>query len=583
MSHKFLITILLLFSATATHSLLMAQNNNPLSVYEGEGISSVTFDFGGSSALDSVLLSNRRGMVENAFKVYPNTQFSSFMASYYASKVEQLPFVERAQVETSPSGEQNGVVVRLFVSFLPASDVSITPDDKSFLRKSVFNKASIFPTIYSSPSTFLTLKFSASEMAYSNLNAWFGEPSVMLDGNPLAKDPVGRGYTGWVEGFAMGGLYGVQRISEKGNLHLYGGASYIVSFTAGAELFDNKSRFYGDVEEAFLGLTGGGRTKSGHNYAYNLSYGRKQFTLGDGFLLINTAMNGDSRAALQLNPRWSASRLALLGASWDRIMFQAFSLRPNELPILSSHTTIQGLNLELGNVERMLIGLSFLTAPKSNLRYYLPDGTTHTRQGLQVYNLRVFGNQALTGPGLFYKAEVAFQYNPNFDMQAWAYYGELGWSFSGVRGQPSLSYRYASFSGDNPSTSRYERWDPLYTGGNGQQWVQGSNIYKIVQNSNEISHRLQVIYSPVNKTQLVAQVWAFYAPQTMNLGGNPALSILESKYYGTELNLTFKYFPSRHWYYHLNTAFTVPGGAVRKAAPGAASWFSFMVFARYSL
>lgn len=576
MSRKFLIIILLVISATATHNALMAQNNNPLSVYEGEGISSVTFDFVGSSAADSALLNNRRGMVENAFKVFPNTQFSSFMASYYASKVEQLPFVASAKVETSPSAEQTGVAVRLIVAFA-------STDSQAPLRKSVFKKGSMFPTLYSSPATFLTLKFSASEMVYSNNNAWFGEPSVMLDGNPLAKDPVGRGYTGWVEGFAMGGLYGVQRISQKGNLHLYGGASYIVSFTAGAELFDNKSRFYGDIEEAFLGLTGGGRTKTGHNYAYNLSYGRKQFTLGDGFLLINTAMNGDNRAALQLNPRWSASRLALLGASWDRIMFEAFSLRPNELSILSSHTTIQGLNLELGNVDRMLIGLSFLTASKSNLRYYMPDGTTHTREGLQVYNLRVFGNQALTRPGLFYKAEVAFEYNPNFDMQAWAYYGELGWSFAGTRGRPSLSYRYASFSGDNPATSRYERWDPLYTGGNGQQWVQGSNMYKIVQNSNEISHRLQLIYSPVKKTQLVAQLWAFYAPQTMNLGGNPALSVLKSKYYGTELNLTFKYYPSSHWYYHLNAAFTVPGEAVRLAAPGAASWFSLMVFARYSL
>ena len=109
-------------------------------------------------------------------------------------------------------------------------------------------------------------------------------------------------------------------------------------------------------------------------------------------------------------------------------------------------------------------------------------------------------------------------------------------------------------------------------------------MYKIVQNSNEMSHLLQLVYSPVSKLQTVTQLWSFMAPQSNNLGGNPGLSVMKGRYYGTELNLTVKYFYSRQWYFHLNTAFTVPGSAVKETIPGdLKNWFSLMAFVRYSL
>lgn len=94
-------------------------------------------------------------------------------------------------------------------------------------------------------------------MAYSNNNAWFAQPKPLLVGNPLADGSSGEGYTGWGEGFMMGGVYGITRVIPKWNFHLYGGASYIPSFSAGRELFTDKSRFHGEVEDAFAGFIGG--------------------------------------------------------------------------------------------------------------------------------------------------------------------------------------------------------------------------------------------------------------------------------------------------------------------------------------
>ena len=556
--------VLLLTTTIAVY----AQTNNPVSIYEGMQIQSVGFAYDNIPA-DTTLANAYRKIVETEFGILPQSQFNSFMTSYHVSQLSLLSFVKSARLDVKLS-DQNMVVVSVHVTLSADGEKS----------KSTGGVQSL-PVLFNSERAYLTLKAAASEMVYSNNNTWFGQPTAMTTGNPLAEKPTGAGYSAWLEGFASAGIYGIAKLVPKLNLHLYGGVNYLVSFSAGNELFTDKARFHGDVEEAFAGVIGGGRDGRGRAYKYNVTYGRKQFTLGDGWLIINTSMNGYNRASLQLNPRWAGKELLLGSVSWDKILLQGFHLRPNELDILNSKTVINGLNLQLSNNKNGIVAFSFLQVPRSNFRYYLPDGTVHTRDGLQVYNLRVFKNTGQKG-GLFFKAEGGYQRNANFDMSAWAYYGELGWNFARTQGSPAVSYRYAYFSGDDPDTKSYNRWDALYTGGNSEQWVQGSNMYKIVQNSNEISHRLQAVYSPLRKIQLVGQAWLFYAPQKNNIGGNPALSTLKSDFYGTEFNLTVKYFHSRNWYFHLNTAYTLPGGAIKDIVPDTKDWFCLSFFARYS-
>ena len=552
-----------------------AQSNNALSIYEGERIQSVSFSYADLPA-DTLEAGRRIREVEQTFLVYPYTHFNIFQITYYLSQVQNLPFVKTATFDVAPAGDGG---YNLLVSVRLADEGRVTSR-----RANLFKDIKAFPVVYSAPHSLLTFRIGASEMAYSNNNAWFARPAPLLTGNPLADNPAGEGYTAWLEGFAMGGIYGITRIIPKWNFHLYAGASYIVSFSAGRELFTDKSRFHGETEDAFAGFIGGKRTAGGHEYAYSVLYGRKQLVLGNGWLIINNSMNGQERAALQINPRWAAKRLFLATLRWNEWSFQAFQMRPNELPIFYSRTILNGLNLETGGCNYFQPGASVLHSPRSEVNYYLPDGTVQHRKGLCVYNLRLYGNPPAGHPGLFYKAEAGYQTNRYFRMRAYAWYTQLGWSFTGAPGKPALSYRFAYFSGDNPDTKAYERWDALYTGGTGEQWVQGSNMYKIVQNSNEMSHLLQLICTPLPKLQTVTQLWAFAAPQTNNLGGNPGLSVMEGKYYGTELNLTLKYFHSRRWYFHLNTALTFPGPAIKKTISGdLKDWFCLMAFVRYSL
>lgn len=566
--------LLLIILITGFSGQLMAQTNNAVSIYEGERIQFVEFVFSGLPA-DSLKTAEMEQRVKNTFLVYPYSHFSEFQINYSITQIRNLPFVSDAVLTIIMQADGGvGLVI----------NVSLTKEEATTGKKmNLFKNLRSFPVVYADQRSYLTTKFSASEMAYSNNNAWFAQPTPLLTGNPLADNAPGKGYTGWVEGFAMGGLYGITRLSSWQNLHMYGGASYIVSFSAGRELFSDKSRFFGDVEDAYAGIIGGKRLDSEHDYAYNILYGRKQFVLGNGWLIINTSMNGQERAALQLNPRWAARNLFQAGFRLNKMLVQVFQMRPNELPIFYSRTIINGLNMELGNSNHIQLGASVLNSPRSDVKYYLPDGMVHNRKGLWVYNLRLYGNPPSGQPGLFYKTEGGYQNNANFKMRAYAWYTQLGWNFARTQGKPSLSYRFAYFSGDNPETKAYERWDALYTGGNGEQWVQGSNMYKIVQNSNEMSHLLQLVYSPISKIQTVTQLWSFIAPQTNNLGGNPGLSVMDSHYYGTELNLTVKYFHSRNWYFHMNTALTFPGNAIKGIIPDTKNWFCLMAFVRYSM
>jgi hypothetical protein len=318
----------------------------------------------------------------------------------------------------------------------------------------------------------------------------------------------------------------------------------------------------------------------------NLTAGRARFTLANAFLISNTAQNGYDRAALQANARWAADELIYGAMTWNSTRLEAFYVAPNELPILDTDTRIAGLNFQTDTSTGWRLAGSWLTVPKSTQAYFAPDGTVvGTRQGMKLFDLRfAYTPPDPTKPGPFFGGEIARQTNRLFDMDAWAGYGEVGYSFPHLPWSPAVSYRVGYFSGDDPDTPAYERWDPLLSGGNGEQWVQGINHFKVVQDSNVIAHRIQARLRVTPRVELVPQLWAFYAASLNNIGGNPALTFLAEDEYGFEANITAKWFVSRRLYVHGDIAYTVPGKAVQSALSGKAKdWFSAMLFVRRAL
>lgn len=439
-----------------------------------------------------------------------------------------------------------------------------------------------FPVLYDANGTYVTAKLETFALHYGNGNAWYGRPDLMLAGNPLVVGkPAGRGYMHWAEAYLHTGLYGLVPLTDA--IYAYGGASVMATGSVGRELFTNETRGHVGVEDAYVGLIAGHTDDAGNRLVANATYGRKRFMLGDGFLIANTAMNGGSRAALQANPRWAADNLSLLSLRYNNTKLEAFRVDPDELPILDSRSVINGLNLETRLDGGWALGTSLLQVPRSTFNYYTPTAV-YGREGLQVYDARFRWQPNAPGQsGPFVTGEAGLQRNTRFPMRAYAFTGEAGWIFGDTPWTPTASYRYAQFSGDDPRTARFERWDPLLSGGNGEQWVQGINDFKIVQNSNMVAHRFQLRLRPTPTIELVPQVWIFRAHSLTNLGGNPALSVLGSKDYGKEVNLTVKYMPSRSLFVQGHVAVTFPGTAVTWALGSSPPpWLSTMLFVRYA-
>lgn len=522
---------------------------------------------------DSRLNARIEDQVRRAIGVFPSTRFRPETIDFALARAKRDARIGDIDysVEFGPTG---GVVL----------DVSVTLKEPGTLAQPrgmlATGEAKNFPILYDSNGTFLKLKFESTALHYGNANAWYGRPDLMLAGNPLVVGkPSGKGYEHWAEGFVHGGLYGITPVTQ--NLYVYGGISTIASGSVGQELFTDETRGYVGVEDAYAGFVTGTTTSEGNRVVFNASAGRQRFLLGDGFLIANTSANGYDRAALQANPRWAADMLALAQFAYNDTKLEAFYLDPDELPVVDSHTAIQGINFETALTPSLDIGLSFLRVPKSTFGYYTPT-ETFSREGLQVYDGRFRWQPNEVGQsGPFVAGEFALQRNENFDMRAFGLYGEVGYSFAELPWTPTLSYRYAQFSGDDPSTGRFERWDPLLSGGNGEQWVQGINHFKIWQDSNVIAHRFQMRLRPTPKFELVPQVWLFRADSTTNLGGNPALSFLGSDDLGYEVNLTGKVFVSRQVYVQGHVAATFPGEAVKTAlGHDQDPWWSTMLFIR---
>lgn len=399
-------------------------------------------------------------------------------------------------------------------------------------------------------------------------------------GNPFAVGkPAGAGGSGWLEGFLHAGLYGITPLTDT--VHVYAGLSAIASGSVGQELFTDQTRSHVGVEDAFAGIVGGSTSDAGDRFVYSVSAGRQRFSIGEGLLIVNTAANGLNRAALQSNPRWASDRVVLAKAAYNQLRAEVFEVDPDEMPEVDSHTRIQGVNLEARVWQQVDLGLTALRVPTSSFGYYTTSNS-FSREGLRVLDARLRWQPAPVGSsGPFVATEVARQTNPRFDMRAWALAGEAGYVFAAAAWSPTISYRFARFSGDDASTARFERWDPLLSGGNGETWVQGINHFKVFQNSNLVTHRLQARLRPLPTVELVPQWWIFRADSTTNLGGNPALSFLPSQDLGTELNLTVKVFLSRQVMLQGHVAATWAGDAVKHTLGTLASpWVSSMLFLR---
>lgn len=305
----------------------------------------------------------------------------------------------------------------------------------------------------------------------------------------------------WLEGYVKPGLSFSKDLD--GGLNVYGKGSFVTSGTMGIDAYDIGNTGSTTLEEAYLGLN----VENGQS-AVDLSFGPREFKAGTGMLIANGGNSGFERGALKFGPRkaWKASALGRL--NFGDLGATAFYLQPNELPGSTSGTTLVGGDLRRDWANDSFAGVTFGHVPESTSPYpqaapggigppsILPNG----RKGLSFINgYTAWTPSAPDFENFFIGGEFAYEWSSEIDLAAWAGRVQLGYTFRELSWVPTLTYSYQTFSGDDPATSRLERFDPLFYEGSPSAWSTGSKSSMVFINSNVNAHQISLRVTPTER------------------------------------------------------------------------------------
>lgn len=456
--------------------------------------------------------------------------------------------VRAASHRTTYDGARStlGIVVSLDLSPVPPLDTAAAEEEPGF------------PVIYKDDRRELTFILNTGAGVYSDTNPWFGQPELFNEFNPLAGNLPGS-QTTWGEAYLEFGIGGATQLGDS-DYYLFGAVSGLFSLSRGQDIFTDANRNFLHPEKGYIGVL---YADPGTGDSAQLSFGRQTWTLNSGFLIsmISGSSNAGERGATYLGPRNATDFSALATGEFGRTRFSLFYIDPDELEDLESNTTFAGVNLGYQFIDAFTMDASLITIPTSDSTYRTPSGDALDREGTTTWGLRALYRPP-TPDHFWLEGEAYTQSNPDYDMQAQAWYGTAGYIWDSLPWSPSISYRYASFSGDDPDTDTFERFDGLMTNGFGN-WLQGMSFGKVYRNANLNTHRIQANVSPREGMNLTFSWHQLRADELNNLGGNPALSELASRDIGDEYTGTLRWGIDRNRYLQVVASHAVPGRALR--------------------
>lgn len=518
--------------------------------YDGYPIARVFYDLlggTGSAEKDAAL----RAEIERLLGAVTSGRFSVPVAEGAVAAVRRLAGVDSASYSIYASSHPGEIVFVLSATFATARD----PASRGTLAT---GRAGDLPVLLENARQLLRVQLNTGVGVYSDYNPWFASPATYTARSPIALDPPGAGSTSWAEAWVEYGLAGATQLGAS-RAYVYGEVTGLTSGSTGQDLFRSDTRSKTLLEKAHAGLLW---SDPDGGISGRFAVGRQNWQLNNGFLFSRFAAgaNAGPNPGLYLNPRTTYEQSVLAEIKSGRFSVEYFDVDPAELDDFDSGTRFQGLNVSWLDKESWDLGLVAYRVPESNTTFRTPQGGVVPRDGQRTFNLRVGRNRVAGLDGLDARAEYAEQEHSDADVAAEAWYAQLGYTAKGLRLQPSLTYRYASFSGDDPATSRREAFDaPLSSGLD--EWVQGVSFKKVVTNSNLESHRLRL--------NLVQSPRINYTIDWFHLAADVALPSGATNY-GSELDFVVRWAISKQLYFLGVAGVAWPDEIIREQTGGAA-------------
>jgi hypothetical protein len=325
----------------------------------------------------------------------------------------------------------------------------------------------------------------------------------------VRPDPSGDLSDNWAESFAKPAISANFGLGQS---ELYGKISAVGerTFAAPPSLVGEDASSF-QIEDLSLGWRSG-KSVGGSENLLDFTVGRTQYRIGHGLLLWDGGGEGGSRGGF-----WSNARKAWEFAAVGRLKpgnhtLEAFYLDRDEVPESETGTRLWGGNYELAVGENTTFGATYL-------KFYADREVKPNRDGLNVYNVRAFTSPFRALPGLSFELEYAREENGNL-LGSDAFTAQAGYEMGNVVWKPKLSYRYASFEGDDPATATNESFDSLLPGFyDWGTWWQGEIAGEyFVSNSNLISHQVRLHLTPSDAIGTGVFFYKFLADKAAAVG-----------------------------------------------------------------
>lgn len=241
-------------------------------------------------------------------------------------------------------------------------------------------------------------------------------------------------------------------------------------------------------ENMFIGWKSGGLFPDLGDDAIDISVGNQPLTIGDGLVINGAVTNAFQRAAYYTSPRAAFQKTIVLKLDPSELM----PLRATifHLEDVSNQSLLHGLD----QPKSKLVGASvdWHGDPRPDKLGSLADtwvvtGTyfqiyssdqaplgniSSNRNGLNVFSARAAGSFLPFNRSILFFGEYVAQVNnrPGLKTNANAWYVEPGYQFTNVPWNPIVTFRYASFSGDDNPTGGGTKhsYDPLFYGAGGR-------------------------------------------------------------------------------------------------------------------
>ena len=501
--------------------------------------------------------------IRRALGTYPGARVTEFGLQFGLQRVRRVPGVSSVDYDLQmlPSASETGDTMRLIVKANVAGPA--TPEAGGMI---VAKKAGDFPTIYRDSKTLVKFDLTLGLQSTASGNNWFGNGRVLGSGPQLEKLPPPSAPILNGEGYLSSGVT-VARELRGGDtpVYAYGVADFMQVGTVGSDILSSRTRYSTSLETVFGGVVGIGVTKGGNRWTYNVSYGRLPLCVGSGFFFCGIGGNGAGRGGLYIWPRTGGRKLASAQFGWNDYRLEAHYAEPNEVNQIFSASKLLVLNIERTPATPWSWGLTYVRALDSRFIYVLPNYDLRHRKGLNAFNPRVARVPAPGTSGWVLKLEGGYQNNSSFPMRAYTIAPEGGWSFGNRKWSPTVTFRYARFSGDDPKTNVYSMWDPLYGGMDFDRWLPSLLFRYFQYNYNLQSYRVMNSLMPRPGWRVVNIFTNFNAINHYNFPF--AVSEWKDKHLGVAYETFVERSIGRQVYSRIMFGALWPGQGVRLAVP----------------